>query len=373
MSPQSEFPQDDLAVLRRLPAILRRAGYFDSYGVNGMLHLHFRQVREQLDALPGDLRTLMSLFFLGEQVPAEQLRGIFDPSEIAALRHVGIILEQEGLCHTGGLVLLPLLGQLVFVPLLSPGGKQDGYFGEDSAAQAARTAPPRHARCLDLFAGPGHLSVRCATLAASVVAIETSAVALACAELNLVLNSVDDRVSVREADLYAGVDAGERFDYVVASPLTLPYPASLALTGEAAEDDDGMSELRRTLVGLPAVLAPGGSAQLVASSTGDEDGPHLRRELTRFADEHGLHIVMTVPRRARMRPGDRLFEYLAQTCVQPARPEIQAARELLGRHLEARKAHFLYSVFLTLTHDPRRPGVQMTQHFRYDSVRPDDD
>ncbi len=361
--------QADQEVLRRLPAILRREGYFDSYSSERPLHLQFRWMRERLHLLPDTLRTLTTLFFLGEPVPDEALRGVFLGSELDALERLGILLHHEGQQGIGALALLPLLGQLVFVPWAKP-AKQDAAFSDESAAHAARTAPPRHARCLDLYAGPGHLTVRCATLAESVVAVDVSPVALACAKLNVVLNSVDDRASIREGEVADVVGPEASFDYVTATPPTLPYPPEFPVLGRAVSGDDGLLVLRRTLAQVARLLAPDGTAQLLATAPGDQAGPHFLRELPEFAAEHALHIITTLPRRTRMRAGDALFEELARTCAPSVRPrpaDLEAARERLTRYLGERDAAYLYSLRMTITASAPRPGLQVVEHFRVES------
>jgi methylase of polypeptide subunit release factors len=262
-------------------------------------------------------------------------------------------MERDGRLHTAGLVLVPLMGHLLFVP--HPGG---AYFGDDMVDLAARLTPPRQARCLDLFAGPGTLSLRLATLAQSVVAVESSPVAAGCAELNLVMNGVADRVAVRVGGLGA-VAAGERFGFVSAVPPVLPFPPALAGHPDRGDADDGLLPLRQVLELLPQALHPGGLAQVVALAPGDAEGPRVRDELSRHAEAHGLQIAVSVPAAARMRPGDRLFELMALRCAGLGGLAAEEARRRLLHHLAAARVDRVYRLFLSIQRGGPRPGLQV--------------
>jgi len=358
------FRSEDIQILRRLPAILLREGYIDSYCVLGMLHLRFGEMREYLSSLPDNLRALLALFFLGDPVDQIRLQAVLAADEIGALRRLGILLDRGDSYHTAGLVLLPLFGQFLFIP--KPNAEPEAYFGDDSAALAVRVSPPRHARCLDVCAGPGTQSLRCTALAKSVLALEINPIAVSCAELNFVLNSVEDRAQVRQGDLYAALLPGEQFDYVVANPPLLPFPPDLPFPEIADGGDDGMLLMRRVLQGLPDVLLPGGMAQIISSSLGGESGPHAEAEFAEYAQQQGCQIMMTVPARARLRPGDRLFEVLAHSCAAPHALPIEQVRRRMQQHFAARGAEYLYLSFLTITLAGPRPGLQMTQQFKHE-------
>jgi hypothetical protein len=97
---------------------------------------------------------------------------------------------------------------------------------------------------------------------------------------------------------------------------------------------------------------------------GDEAGPFLRHDLHRFAREHGAHIVMTVPSRLPMRPGDAFFEELAAGSAGSCGLEVADVRERMRATFQAAGVDSLYSVAVTLSLDPDRSGVTTIEHFR---------
>src|SRR5207302_7804767 len=128
-------------------------------------------------------------------------------------------------------------------------------------------------------------------------------------------NLMNERVEVRCAGLDSLAGEKRQFDFAVANPRVLPFPSALAAPAETAPTDDGMTALRLALDATSDALAPGGTAQLVASGAGNHARPRLCDELTERAARTRTRIVMSVSSRLGIRPGDRLFEIMASRCA----------------------------------------------------------
>jgi hypothetical protein len=142
----------------------------------------------------------------------------------------------------------------------------------------------------------------------------------------------------------------------------MPFPPSLVSTA-ADPTDDGAAVFRRVLQGLPGVLRPGGWAQLLASSIGDDGGPFLPRQLEDHARELGLRIVITVPARISLAPDSPLVGMLATGCAAAGGLDEAVVRDRLAAHLAARGVNYLYSMALTL-HAAERATTTQMDHFR---------
>jgi release factor glutamine methyltransferase len=117
------------------------------------------------------------------------------------------------------------------------------------------------ATVLDLGTGSGVGAIFAARWAARVVAVDINPEAVRCARINLLLNRVEERVEVRQGDLFAPV-RGERFDLVLFNPPYYSGPPRNALDWAWRSDDIHL----RFAAGLANALAPGGCALVALSS-----------------------------------------------------------------------------------------------------------
>ena len=127
----------------------------------------------------------------------------------------------------------------------------------------ARLIPPR-AHVLDMGTGSGIGAVVAAQWASHVEAVDINPHAVRCARINILLNQVDDHVTVHHGDLFAPVQ-GRRFEVVLFNP---PYFRGAPQNDlDAAWRSDDVVE--RFAAALPDHLMPDGHALVVLSSDGD--------------------------------------------------------------------------------------------------------
>jgi release factor glutamine methyltransferase len=126
-----------------------------------------------------------------------------------------------------------------------------------------RTIPPG-AAVLDLGAGSGIGAIFAARWAGRVVAVDINPEAVRCTRINALLHRLDDRIAVRQGDLFAPV-ADERFDVVLFNP---PYYRGVP---RDALDHAWRSPdvIERFAACLRDHLTPGGSALVVLSTDGE--------------------------------------------------------------------------------------------------------
>lgn len=117
---------------------------------------------------------------------------------------------------------------------------------------------------LDMGTGSGVCAVSAAGHAARVVAVDINPAAVRCAGINVLLNHVEDKVEVRQGDLFAAVP-GEQFDLILFNP---PF-----LRGTPEDDRDRAwrsgDVAERFSAGLSGALKPEGFALVLLSTFGD--------------------------------------------------------------------------------------------------------
>lgn len=132
------------------------------------------------------------------------------------------------------------------------------------AAHLEATHACRDAEVLDMGTGSGVCAIFAAREARRVVALDINPAAVRCARINALANHLEERIEVRQGDLFAPV-AGERFDLVLFNP---PF-----LRGAPRDDRDrawrSPDVAERFAAGLRAHLRPGGAALVVLSTFGD--------------------------------------------------------------------------------------------------------
>jgi release factor glutamine methyltransferase len=123
---------------------------------------------------------------------------------------------------------------------------------------------PVGACVLDMGTGSGIGAVFAAQWAGRVVAVAINPEAVRCARINALLNHVDERVDVRQGDLFAPL-AGERFDLVLFNP---PF-----FRGQPRDLLDhawrSVDTVERFAAGLSDHLRPGGRALVLLSTDGE--------------------------------------------------------------------------------------------------------
>ena len=164
--------------------------------------------------------------------------------------------------------------------------------------EARRAIDGRAAVVVDIGTGSGAIACSIAVHEplVRVIAIDVSRDALAVAESNVLALGVADRIELREGDLLAPIR--ERADVMCAN---LPYLRDDALAvfsgartslrfeprGAVAAGEDGLELIRRAIMDLRRVLAPGGTALF-------ECDPPQAAEVARLLAENGLRATVVL-------------------------------------------------------------------------------
>jgi len=193
--------------------------------------------------------------------------------------------------------VLERIDSLPFVILpevLNPVVFRSGALLARTVAGSPLAEPVPGARALDMGTGSGVGAVFAARRGFRVIGVDLSPEAVRCARANVLLNGLEDRIEIRQGDLFAPV-AGERFDLVLWNP---PF-----FRGEPRGAFDlawrATDVMERFATGLPAVLARRGVALVLLSTDGDAAGARAALAAHGFrlevaARRHFANEVMTV-------------------------------------------------------------------------------
>lgn len=228
------------------------------------------------------LSTLIRLFLLGAEVPAEQINAALPSLGTDGAAELGLLEPgsgegeaQAGLRTALSLVPVEIADATSESPLhwwiisdlddaLRRGpARPDHVMGVGGATRSliAQAPPSRVDSALDLGTGCGIVALHLLLRAERVVATDVSDRALTFARANARLNGVDERIEFRAGDRYAPV-AGERFDLILSNPPFVITPRSSDEAERYVYRDGGL-----TGDALAASVVEAGPAHLTGTGT----------------------------------------------------------------------------------------------------------
>jgi len=160
------------------------------------------------------------------------------------------------------------------------------FLGKHSPSNSQRAGPETGAPvALDFGTGSGCIAIALAVKcpAARLVALDTSAEALAVAKQNAERNQVADRIEFRHEDGFGVLPAGARFDLIISNPPYIPSAEIETLEPEVRDFDpraaldggaDGLDFYRRLAGESPTFLKPDGRIML---EFGDGQAEEVKR------------------------------------------------------------------------------------------------
>lgn len=138
---------------------------------------------------------------------------------------------------------------------------------------------------LDLGTGTGFQAIMASGKAKRIVAIDRQRAAVECAQRNVRLNHLEEKVEVRQGDLFPHVRGEERFDVII---FNIPFPPWKPETPwQEANFDEGHQLLGRFLKQGRSFLNPMGRIGMTWSDIGDTDHFHGLLEA-----EHYSHRIL---------------------------------------------------------------------------------
>lgn len=225
-------------------------------------------IQARLRSIDPALRLAFSLLLLKRDVPFTRVKRYMPADVLDALCGSGLTSQ-----HRGRVSLVPHLGlaclggKYLWVDLPLPGAPaptQRAYLGLDSYL-FARHLRPLDGNALELGTGAGLLALAVSDYATHVTATDIDAEALRLASFNVAMNGLNDRVTVRESDLFSALPS-QRFRFICASLPSIPLPRGISLGVWAGGGEDGLDLVGRMLDELPEHLEPSGRGQILTTT-----------------------------------------------------------------------------------------------------------
>lgn len=255
-----------------------------------------------LTRMENPCKAVFRLLHLGAGVEEAGLAREIGQDDVDCLIEAGLWRREDGRIESNNYVVIPYQGLLLvvetnpwFPSCTNP--HTDVYIGSDSYRLAENIGYQRGETALDLCSGSGIQGLLCARCARKVVSVELNPKAVPVTHFNILLNNCEDRVELREGDLYNVLKEGETFDCIYANPPFIPMTEDVAYPICGTGGRDGLQVLRRIVDGLPKYLNPGGEAIIFCECLGDGQGVFFDQEIEQLGKENGWQTAQVMPAR----------------------------------------------------------------------------
>lgn len=255
-----------------------------------------------LSHMENPCKAAFRILHLGAGVEADALAGEIGREAIDCLIEAGLWHREDDRIETNNYVVIPYQGLLLVVETnpwfpSCTNHNIDVYLGSDSYRLAENIGYQRGETALDLCSGSSIQGLLCARFARKVVSVELNPKAVPVTRFNILLNNCEDRVELREGDLYNILKEGETFDCIYANPPFIPMTEDVTYPICGTGGKDGLQVLRRIVDALPKYLNPGGEAIIFCECLGDNNGVFFDADVERLGSEHGWQTSQILPAR----------------------------------------------------------------------------
>jgi len=259
----------------------------------------FDLMKKAIEKLETPFRSTFLLLQLGISAEYDSLAAEIGTRDLEGIISTGIWKRNGSLVETDNLVVLSYQDINVLVEInpwfeTCTNRNTDIYIGSDSLRLAECLPYHRGTRVLDLCSGSGIQGLLAARSAGRVISAEINPKTVPVTRFNVLLNDMQDRMEVREGDLYHVLDEKDTFDYIYANPPFIPMLDSIDYPICGAGGEDGLMVLRSILAGLADRLKPGGKAVIFCECLGDENGVFFDREVNDYMEKHNMRCTVSL-------------------------------------------------------------------------------
>ena len=311
------------------------------------------------------------LLHLGAGVEEASLAEEIGQEAIDLLIESGLWYREGDLIQTNNYVVIPYQGLLLVVETnpwfpSCTNHNIDVYLGSDSYRLAENIGYHRGETALDLCSGSSIQGLLCARFARKVVSVELNPKAVPVTRFNILLNNCEDRVELREGDLYHVLKEDETFDCIYANPPFIPMTEDVTYPICGTGGRDGLQVLRRIVEGLPKHLNPGGEAIIFCECLGDHRGVFFDADVERLGREHGWQTSQLLP--ARLEASHQICKMADLTALFNDDLDKDALRQQMEDIYRELGATYLYSILYRIHASGKGDGQirRIRQHNPWD-------
>jgi len=326
--------------MKQLRQALHESGYMQFYLFFGEMNLRYRDWAVAAAGMKAPLRLLVSLFLLGEAVPASQAMKLVGEEATKDLVSARILKAEGGTLQSNSYHLLVHRGLFYFCQVIN---EPVAYLGEDSVALGQYQTPLWNSKVLDLCSGPGIQAMYAAQRGNRVTAVEQRRETCDIQRVNLRINHLEDRVELVNATAseFAGARTG-RWDQILFNPPLVPIPGKMQVPSVRHGGHDGLELVGEILESYAGRLEAGGCFEFVGMSLLKGKGTRVQSPLLELARKRRLAGRVHLLSRHEIGGNSVVFAMHAASYAQSEAISPQTARAQLSVEYAGFRNFFLY-------------------------------
>ncbi len=259
---------------------------------------NFLEFSKLLQYMPEDLQVCFELFMLGKPVALRDAERVVSSDLLESLASAGLLVLENNEAQTRNFCIISYLDHyfVTELPYFYPTCTRKNtkiYMGADSYWLAHNLLSSHHERVLDLCTGTGIQAILSSMSSSQSIGVDINEEAVNAARFNVCLNHLEDKLEIRQGNLYQAVE-GEAFDLIYANPPFLPVPQGVEypLAGDGGED--GLKILNEIIGGFHKHLKDGGQAVIIGEALGDRSVPFLVAQMETLCKREGWDALIVI-------------------------------------------------------------------------------
>lgn len=239
----------------------------------------FERMKLNLLALDSKHQIAFKLLLLGEELDIEMANSVLGEDIIEILLDLCLLVKNSDKVRTDGYAVVSYFDHyfLVGLPYYYPTSinKDPAVYIAQDTYRLTRVLPSgRVENSLDLCTGSGIQAILQSRNSYKSFGVELNSDAIQITKFNVILNNLEDKVQIKEGDLYEPISS-MKFDVITSNPPFIPVPDNIkfSLAGDGGED--GLKIVRKIIEGYHAHLNDYGYGIMIGEAIGDERQPFL--------------------------------------------------------------------------------------------------
>ena len=221
----------------------------------------------------------MELLFLGDKYRTEEVEQAFGRILVSVMKELGIVIERNEYLITDGYLLISFLGRyfLVGIPYMNPNCKikdPSVYIGIDTYRLTENIPAKNVDKILDLCTGSGIQAVFASNFTNKGIAVEINSEAAAIAKFNVILNEMENTITVKTGSLYEPVE-NMTFDCIYSNPPFIAVPDEIDYPSVGKGGTDGLKIVKKIIEGYNDHLCRNGCGIMIGEAIGNDKEPFL--------------------------------------------------------------------------------------------------